>query len=80
MANTTKEKLSASSDADNNPTFLLRSQKFFSGDVMVACSCGAVRVFPDAYQGGECPRGTPFRCMAQFDLPLTPVKYFREGE
>jgi hypothetical protein len=57
---------------ENGP-YVLRSQKFLTGSTMVACSCGEVRVFPDARRGGKCPRGNPFVCMAQLGLPMLPA-------
>lgn len=41
---------------------------------MVACSCGEVRVFPDARKEGKCPRGNPWLCMAQLGLPFVSLE------
>jgi hypothetical protein len=73
MAKTTKQNSPVSSDADNNPAYVIRSQKFLSGDTMVACSCGEIRVFPNARREGKCPRGNPWVCLAQLGLPLLKV-------
>lgn len=49
--------------------YIVRTQRFLSGDTLAVCSCGEMRVFPNPRMGGKCPRGTPFVCMAQQALP-----------
>lgn len=49
--------------------YIVRTQRFLSGDTLAVCSCGEMRVFPNPRMGGKCPRGTPFVCMAQDALP-----------
>jgi hypothetical protein len=67
MANGRRKERSESSATQE---FVTRSQKFLSGDTMVACSCGEIRVFPNARREGKCPRGNPWVCLAQLGLPL----------
>lgn len=70
MAETTKDDSLKSSDTSRSERYITRSQRFLSGATMVACSCGEVRVFPNARREGKCPRGNPWVCLAQLGLPL----------
>jgi len=72
-----KPKLDASKQSSENlksQAYVLRQQTFLSGVTMVACSCGEVRVFPDARRDGKCPRGNPWVCMSQLGLPLLSMR------
>lgn len=53
--------------------YVIRTQKFLTGATMVACSCGEVRVFPNARREGKCPRGNPWVCLSQIGLPLVRI-------
>lgn len=75
MAKPTKHDRLESSVARENVGYFLRTQKFLTGATMVACSCGEIRVFPEARRDGKCPRGNPWVCMAQIGLPLVDLSY-----
>ena len=75
MANPSKQTPIKSTKERELTGYVMRSQTFLTGATMVACSCGEVRVFPNARRDGKCPRGNPWLCMAQLGLPLCTITF-----